>query len=317
MAAIGSGISGVTNPNTTSTLSPEVATYYEKVFLDRAEYALVLKEGAQMRTHPANEGRTVNFTRYQPLTIVTDPLGELSNPITCAITACTVAMTLSEYGMTTIHSKLLTLTGIDSGMKEKVELVGQGMGETLNRLVRNELQNGTAYYGNNHNVATFTSGDVLDACNIRLMVQQLELNKAKPFKDGMFLGKTDPYSKFKLLGDTTWVNGKSYSDIKDLYKGEMGELYQVRWLLNIDSLCSSEAASTASSGVARYHTFVHGDNAFGCYDLAQDKPRLYILPNQVDSNSPAGRVSYISWAGSYAVKLLNSSWILNGRFAAA
>lgn len=317
MAAVGSGISGVTNPNLTSTLSPEVATYYEKVFLDRAEYALVLKEGAQMRTHPANEGRTVNFTRYQPLSIITDPLGELSNPVTCAITACTVAMTLSEYGMTTIHSKLLTLTGIDSGMKEKVELVGQGMGETLNRLVRNELVNGTAFYGNNHNVASFTAGDVLDACNVRLMVRTLELADAKPYKDGMFMGKTDPYSKFKLIGDSTWVNGKTYSDIKDLYKGEMGELYQVRFLLNNDELCSSEAASTASSGVARYHTFVHGDNAFGCYDLAQDKPRLYILPNQVDSNSPAGRVSYVSWAGSYAVKLLNSAWALNARFAAA
>ena len=315
MAAVGSGISGVTNPNLTSTLSPEVATYYEKVFLDRAEYELVLKEGAQMRTHPANEGRTVNFTRYSPLTIITDPLGELSNPITCAITACTVAMTLSEYGLTTIHSKLLTLVSIDSGMKEKVELVGQNMGESLNRLVRNELQNGTSYFGNGHHVASFTAGDTLDACDIRQMTKALELAKAKPYKDGMYMGKTDPISKYNLIGDTTWVNAKTYSTVKDLYKGEMGELYQVRWLLNKDVSSGTEAASTASSTTVRYYTYVHGDNAFGCYDLAQDKPRLYILPNQVDSNSPAGRVSYISWAGSYATKLLNSDWVIAARFA--
>jgi len=315
MAAVGSGITGVTNPNTTGTLSPEVSTYYEKVFLDRAEYELVLKEGAQMRTHPANEGRTVNFTRYSPLTIITDPLGELSNPVTCAITACTVAMTLSEYGLTTIHSKLLTLVSIDSGMKEKVELVGQNMGESLNRLVRNELQNGTAYYGNGHHVASFTAGDTLDACDIRQMTKALELAKAKPYKDGMYMGKTDPISKYNLIGDTTWVNAKTYSAVKDLYKGEMGELYQVRWLLNKDVSSGTEAASTASSTTVRYYTYVHGDNAFGCYDLAQDKPRLYILPNQVDSNSPAGRVSYISWAGSYATKLLNSDWVIAARFS--
>lgn len=315
MAAVGSGISGVTNPNLTSTLSPEVATYYEKVFLDRAEYELVLKEGAQMRTHPANEGRTVNFTRYSPLTIITDPLGELSNPVTCSITACTVAMTLSEYGLTTIHSKLLTLVSIDSGMKEKVELVGQNMGESLNRLVRNELQNGTSYFGNGHHVASFTAGDTLDACDIRQMTKALELAKAKPYKDGMYMGKTDPISKYNLIGDTTWVNAKTYSTVKDLYKGEMGELYQVRWLLNKDVSSGTEAASTASSTTVRYYTYVHGDNAFGCYDLAQDKPRLYILPNQVDSNSPAGRVSYISWAGSYATKLLNSDWVIAARFA--
>jgi len=315
MAVVGSGISGVTNPNLTTGLTQEVQTYYEKVFLDRAVYELVLKEGAQMRTHPANEGRTVNFTRYDPLSIITTPLGELSNPVTCAITASTVAMTLSEYGLTTIHSKLLTLISIDSGMKEKVELVGQNMGETLNRLVRAELQNGTSYYGNNHTVATFTAGDTLDSCDIRLMVQTLELAKAKPYKDGMFIGKTDPISKYSLLGDTTWVNAHTYTDTKALYAGEMGELYQVRWLLNKDVSSGTEATSTASSAVVRYYTYVHGDNAFGCYDHAQDKPKLYILPNQVDSNSPAGRVSYVSWAGSYATKLLNPSWVVTARFA--
>jgi len=317
MAAIGSGISGATNVNTTSQLSPEVSTYYEKVFLDRAEYALVMKEGAQFRTHPVNEGRTVNFTRYEPMTIITDPLGEASNPVTCAITACTVSMTLSEYGLTTVHSKLNTLVSIDSGMKEKVELVGQNMGETLNRLVRSELQSGgTAYYPNGHAVPSLAAGDVLDACNIRLVVRQLELNKARPYKDGMFIGKTDPYSKYKLLSDSTWINGKTYSDVKDLYKGEMGELYQVRWLLNNDLSSGIEAAASAASTVVRFYTYVHGDNAFGVYDLAQDKPKLYIQPNIVDSNSPVGRISLVSWAGSYATKVLNSNWVLACRFTA-
>lgn len=315
MSATGAGIYGVANPGTTSTLSPEVSTYYDRVFLDRAEYELVLKEGAQFRTHPANEGRTVNFTRYEPLTIITDPLGELSNPVTCAITACTVSMTLSEYGLTIVHSKLLTLTGIDSSMKEKIELVGQNMGESLNRLVRAELANGTSYYGNGHLVTSFAAGDTLDACDIRQITKTLELAKARPYKDGMFIGKTDPISKYNLLGDSTWIAAKTYVDTKDLYKGEMGELYQVRWLLNKDVASGTEATSAAASAVIRYYTYVHGDNAFGCYDLTQDKPKLYILPNQVDSNSPAGRVSYVSWAGSYAVKLLNSSWVISARFA--
>jgi len=189
--------------------------------------------------------------------------------------------------------------------------------ETLNRLVRNELDNGTAYYPNGHAIDSFTAGDVLDACNIRLMVQTLELTKTPVYKDGFYIGKTDPYSKYKLLGDTTWVNSKTYSDVQKLYKGEMGELYQVRWLLNRDVMCTSEATSTASSGVARYMTYVHGDNSFGVYDLETNKPQLFILPNVVDSGSPAGRVSYISWAGAYATKLLNSEWILAARFAAA
>ena len=319
MAAIGDGITGYTdgNDNVTSTLTQEVKTYYEKVFLARAEYELVLKEGSQSRTHPVNEGRTVNFTRYSPLGIVTSPLGELSNPVTCEITGNTVSMTLSEYGMTTYHSKLLTLVSIDSGMKEKIELVGQNMGETLNRLVRTELENGTEYYGNDHAIDDFTTGDNLDACNIRLIVQKLELNKARPYKDGMFMAKTDSISKYNLIGDNAWLNAKQYSDVKGLYKGEMGELYQVRWLLNKDVSSGVELTSTASSGIIRYYTYVHGDNAFGTYDLAQDKPKLYIQANPVDSNSPAGRVSVVTWAGTYATKILNDDWVLACRFTAA
>ena len=317
MASVGAGIGGVVNPGTTSTLSPEVSTYYEKVFLERAEYELIMKEGAQLRTHPANEGRTVNFTRYNPLTVITSPIAEMSNPVTCAINASTVSMTLSEYGLITNHSKLLTLTGIDSGMKEKVQLVGQNMGETLDQLTQAELINGTSFYGNGHAVDSLASGDVLDACDIRQITKTLELNKAMPYADGLYIGKTNPVSKYNLIGDTTWVNAKTYSDVKDLYTGEMGELYQVRWLLGKNVVSGTEATSTASSAVIRYYSYIHGDNAFGCYDLSNDKPKLYILPNAVDSNSPAGRVTYVSWAGTYATKILNSSWVVTARHTAS
>ena len=318
MAAIGSGVAEWTNPNLSSgSITNEVMTYYEKVFLARAEYALVMKEGSQSRVHPENSGRTVNFTRRTPQTILTDPLGEMSNPATCVMDSCTISMTLSEYGQTTITSKLVSLIGIDSRMKETVELMGQNMGETINRLTRDELKNGTSYYGNGHAVTSFAAGDTLDACDIRQIVKTLELNKARSYKDGLYIGKTDPISKYNLIGDTTWVNAKTYSDVRDLYNGEMGELYQVRWLLNKDYACGTEATSVAASAVVRFYTYVHGEDAFGTYDLSGDQPKLYILPNAVDSNFPAGRVSFVSWAGSYATKILNSDWVITARFAVA
>jgi len=295
--------------NTTATLSPEVSTYYEKVFLKRAEYELIAKEGGQIRTHASNEGRTVNFTRYTPIAKNTTPLGEGSNPSLSNITASTIAVTLSEYGQSVQTSKFLTLTGIDKNSAEKIELVGQNMGESLNRLVLNELGNGTATYANDKNTSTYAASDTFAASMIRGMVQTLEINKAMPYKDGFFIGKTPPQAKYQLLGEDTWVNAKTYSDVKGLYKGEMGELYQVRWLLNKDYISAVGAASEASI-VAAFNTYVHGDNSFGCYDLSGDKPRLYILPNIVDGSSPAGRISKISWAGTYAAKILNSDWIL-------
>ena len=124
----------------------------------------------------------------------------------------------------------------------------------------------------------------------------------------MYLGKAQPFTKADLLNDSTWINAKTYSDVKDLYKGEMGELYQVRWLNNIDGL--SATGSSTSSSVSIYSNYIHGSDAFGCYDLSGDMPRLYIVPNSPDSGNPAGRVSFASWAGSYAVQTLNSAWLI-------
>jgi N4-gp56 family major capsid protein len=295
---------------TTTILTPAVSTYYEKVFLKRAEYPMILEQGGQKRSHAQNEGKTINFTRLDKLAINSTALGEGCNPTVSCLAASTVSVTLAEYGVTAPVAKFLSLTSIDKNMAEMIGVVGQQMGESLNRLVRNQLMSGTAKYGNGHAIDTIAAGDTLDACDIRTMVQTLELNGARAYPDGYFMGKVSSYSKINLLGDSTWVNAKTYSDVSDLYKGEMGSLYQVRFLLNGDYSTGTEAASLAASGVTRDYSFFHGADGFGVYDLEGDKPKLTILPNAVDSASPAGRRSYISWAGSYAVKILNADWVL-------
>lgn len=302
--------------NTTAVLAPEVMTYYEKVFLARGEYALVLDQGSQKRTHAGGSGRTINFTRRDNPAIVTTPLTEGTNPSGSALSSSTVSVTLSEYGWSTTTSKLVSLVGIDSNMKETVEQVGQNMGETLNRIVRDELANGTSYTPNSHTSANWAAGDIISASAIREVVKNLELKKAIPYADGMFLGKSNPYSKYNLLADTAWLNAKTYSDVKDLYKGEMGELYQVRFINNIDAASQVGVASVAASAVTTYNTYFHGESAIGTFDLAGDKPKLYIYDG-IDSNNVAGRAAYVSWAGTYAAKILNSNWVYVGKFTAA
>lgn len=81
-------------------------------------------------------------------------------------------------------------------------------------------------------------------------------------------------------------------------------LYGIRLLL-------TNAGKTTSSTVTVYHSYVHGKNAFGCVELAGDPPKLYIVPNSsVDSGNPAARFGFISWAGSYVAKVLNSNFIV-------
>jgi len=289
---------------TTTTLSDQVATYYEKVLIKRAQYELIMKEGAQIKRQSANEGKVIKFNRFSPLPTATTPLTEGSNPSEVSLTGSTVSATLQEYGNKVKISRFLTLTSIDANNKEKIAVVGQNMGETIDELTRDELENGTARLaGGASAVSDIAATDVLSASEVRKTVRALEGQKAMTYADGMYLGKVQPYTKADLLNDSTWINSKTYSDVKKLYRREMGELYQVRFLL-------TKNGETTSSTVTVYHNYIHGANAFGCYDLEGDPPKLYIIPHtQIDSGNAAGRFSLTSWAGSYVTKVLVSGWI--------
>lgn len=302
--------------NVTGVLTQTMMTYYERVFLERAKVQLVNEQGAQKRTHPNNQGKTINFTRMVPLTISTTALAEASNPSASAMTASTVSATLAEYGAATIYSKLQSTTSIDVGLKEVVDVFGQNMGETLNALAGNALACGTAFFPNSYNVSTIAAGAVLNASAIIYAVQAAELQRTPTYADGYYLGKTTIQNKVSLLKDTTWINSKTYSDVKDLYRGEMGELYQVRWLLNGQTVSGTGSASDAACAVVQYYSYLHGDNAFGTVKLEGDMPKLYII-NQADSGNIAGRLTYISWAGAYVAVRLNDNWIQTMKCTAA
>lgn len=299
---------------TTSGLSQEMSTYYEKVFLARAEYEYIFNQGAQMRTQPSNEGKTVVFTRHTPLATATTALTEGVNPSESALTATNVSATLAEYGNTVKISRFLSLTSIDRNNKEKIEVVGQNMGETLDELTRNELFTGatTQLAGGKTALTDVGITDVLNVAELRKAVRTLKVNKARRYQDRIapWLGKVGPYTSYDLTSDSTFINADIYDNgAEKLYNGELGKILGVRLL---ESPNQYQSANAGASNAEVFSNFIHGADAFGCIDLMGDKPQLYIIPHtQTDSGNPAGRFSLVSWAASYVTKTLNSSWLIN------
>lgn len=294
----------------TGQLTSEMSTYYEKVFLARAEYEYVFNQGAQMRDMPANEGKTVYFTRHTPLATATTALTEGVNPAEVALTATTVSATLAEYGNTVRISKFLSLTSIDANNKEKIEVIGQNMGETLDELTRNELFTGATVQlaGAKSNITAIAATDILSVDEIRKAVRTLKKNKARRYQDPVapWIGKVGPDTSYDLTRDTTFVNADIYDNqAEKLYNGELGKIVGVR-------LLESPNQKSESSTATVFSNFVHGSDAFGCINLTGDGPQLYIIPNtQIDSGNPAGRFSMVSWAANYVCKTLNASWLIN------
>lgn len=287
-------------------LSIEVMTYYEKVFLARAKKHIVMSEGAQKSTHGKNSGKSIVFNRKTPMSLATTALSEGANPAIVLMAGTAVSCTLAEYGNRAKISKFLTLTGIDRNNAENIEVLGQNMGETIDRLTGNALSAGfTASFANAKKASTIKTSDTLDLADIRTTVQNLETNQAQRYSDGFFIGKVQPVSKTGLMADTTWLGVRQYTDPKDLYNGEIGEVHGVRFLLSTNKM--SALGTGSSSTVTTYYNFIHGADSFGAYDLEGDQPKLYIVTG-TDSNNVTGRWVDIAWAGSYVAKVLNSTW---------
>jgi N4-gp56 family major capsid protein len=291
----------------TTGLTQEMMTYYESKFLERAKVTLIHKEGAQNSTHGKNQGKTVNFTLYAPLTTISAGCGEGVNPAEVDISASTVPYTLAEYGNVIKLSKLLSLTSIDREAAEKVSLLGQNMGESIDELTRTAIYTGATAQlaGGKALLSLIAASDTLSSAEIRKAIRTLKKNKAMRYPDGFFMGKVGPDTAYDLMGDTTWVNAKTYSDTKDLYNGEVGELHGARML-------ETNNQKSESSTVTVYSNFFHGANSFGCYDLESDTPKLYIkVPGDQDTSNATNRYSTIGWAGAYAAKVLIATWIIN------
>lgn len=299
--------------DTTLTLTGEMMTFLKSDFLERSQAQNIHREGTKKVKHTQNSGKTVTWNRYSPLAAATTALTEATNPSEVQATAAQVSATVKEYGNFTKVSSLLYGTSIDKQAQEKEELLAQNANETLDTLARDELFAGatTQLAAGRAGLANITAADVLNVTEVRKAVRTLKKNNAPTYEDGFYLGKIGPDTSFDLMGDATWVNVKTYSDKKDLYKGEVGSIHRVRFLE-----CSSNQKSEAST-VTVYSNFIHGKEALGEVDLDGGNLELIVKNSgKQDTSNPLNMFLTIGWKATDAVKTLNSTWIVNIKTAA-
>jgi len=119
-----------------------MSTFYDKVFLERAKLVLVYDAGAQVKRIKRNMGTTVKWNRMTPLAVATTPLTEGTTPTAVDMSTTAVSATAVTYGNYTQTSDIFELTSIDQGLKEQAEVMGQNAGETIDTLIRSELDGG-------------------------------------------------------------------------------------------------------------------------------------------------------------------------------
>lgn len=304
--------------STTTSLSETMSVYYDKRFLERAEEMMTYDVGAQTKRLPANEGKQVNWNRMTPLSKATSSLTEDSNPSFTDMTSTQVSASVSPYGAATKVSELYSLTSIDTGLEEHVDVHGQNAGETIDELIKTELDgNGTEQLAGGKSAASdVQASDTLDGSEVRTAARQLKLNKARKFPNDNFRGIVPVSATHDLRGASEWLDAHRYTDASAIRSDQIGRLHGVEFFETNNEKINTDGGSGT---VDLYTTFIVGANSYGTVDM-EGQPQQSIYVKQPDSSStdnPLDQFMTVGWKSYFASKVLNSDWVIELKSASS
>lgn len=175
----------------TSTQTTDVTQQlYDKQLLRRGSYLLVHNTGFMKKPLSKNQGKAVNWRRYNTPSVATTALVEGVNPTGHTKTKTDIQATLAIYGDYIRDTDFLLNTQIENLRAENVSLMAQQMGETFDALARDELANATTrVFANGAGESSVT--DVVDRNDLDRTLRTLRQNLAVPFVPMLMPGQAN------------------------------------------------------------------------------------------------------------------------------
>ncbi len=205
--------------------------------LKRAEAKLVHDQFGQKVKVPKGKTKTISWDRLSPLPKATKPLTEGITPKGSSINITRITAQPVQYGNYVSYTDSFDFFKHDPSPEvlKMNELLGRNAAETLDDITKDILAAGTnvLYAGGVTSRATLADG--LTVTDVRKAVNQLKRNKAVPFDDGYYVAIVHPDVTFDIQSDENWKKPHEYVDTKQIYKGEIGELYGVRFVETPDA----------------------------------------------------------------------------------
>ena len=240
-------------------------TFYDRKLLDTAKTRFVHANFGQKRSIPRNNGKRVEFRKYNLLTPDTGALTlvEGVTPTGQNLSQSKVEAEVKQYGAYVEISDLLEMTSYDPVIADSAELLGEQLGTVIEWVTRDAMCETTnvQYAGGAASRVALTASDKLTVAEIRKAVRTLKKNKARPFVTAMdgsarkphFICICSPDATYDLQNDALWQDVSKYSNAEQIYSGEIGRLFGVVFVeateakVYSQSIVNAVNASTSSS----------------------------------------------------------------------
>ena len=214
-------------------------TFYDRKLLDTAKTRFVHANFGQKRSIPRNNGKRVEFRKYDLFTPDTDALTlvEGMTPTGQSLTQSKVEVEVKQYGAYVELSDLLEMTAYDPVIADSAELLGEQLGTVIEWVTRDAMNETTnvQYAGGAASRVALTASNKLTVDEVRKAVRTLKKNKARPFVSALdgsgrkphFVCICSPDATYDLQNDSLWQDVSKYSNAEQIYSGEIGRLFGV------------------------------------------------------------------------------------------
>lgn len=286
-------------------LSYEMKTFYDKVLIRAAEPELVHDQFAQKRPIPANSGKTIEFRKFSTLPKATTALTEGVTPDGQKYSVTHVEATIAQYGAYIAISDMLQLTAFDNNMAEITRMLGSQAGRTSDTITREVLAANTNFYFAGGAASAATAGN-MSVDDVREAVNILKNNNAKKI-DGYYVAIIHPDIEFDLMDDDAWISASEYAGSTQIFNGEIGKLYGVRFVESTEAKVGTTTSITDKS----YFTQFLGADAYGVTSI--DGKGIETIVKQKGSAGtadPLDQRATVGWKMNKAAEILSPEFIV-------
>lgn len=298
-------------------LTQEQKTFYDRSLLKRLLPNLVWAQYGQKKGAPKREGDTINFRRFNSLAAVTTPLTEGITPDGDNLSITAITATVAQYGNYITLSDKVDMTAIDPVVTEATTVLGEQAGLSIDTIVRDIVVAGTnvQYAGGVANRASVAATNKISADEVKKAVRTMRRNKVKPVSNGKYIGVISADLEYDLMADSLWIDVSKYSDKEQIYNGEVGSLFGVKFIRS-DNHKKFEGAG--ASGIDVHCAIIMGADAFGMVDIGgQSKPQTIVKPlGSAGVADPLNQRSSVGWKCMFTAKILQELAILRLECAA-
>lgn len=293
-----------TNMTTSTGLTPGMQTYYNRELLRTFEPHLVHLQFGENYRMPMNSGITMNMRKMIPVAAKTTALEEGNPGDGKMLAEVAVTTTIQQFGDYARCSDWLDMVHLDENITRRVQRFGDAGARSVDALVRDELATCTnvIYAGGKTARAQLTAADKLTSKELRKAVRTLKKNLAEKF-NGYYVAIVGPDTVYDLQEDDAWVKVSEYQDKENIYTGEVGRLFGIRF---VESTEAKIFEGVGASGADVASVIVLGRYAYGLTSLKGNKPRVIVkTAGSAGTADPLDQISTVGWKlDGFAAKLL-------------